>query len=399
MAARDSRTEIAQMVQSHLKGVPAPTQGSRRILLFSTQITWGGGEEQLRLLAEGLVASDWRVLTVAPAQSRLAQYLEEAAQTVQMLRGRGRGPRNWWQIRRTLRDFRPHVLWMNDPHAILHGLVAAIGLRLIRVGARRTIFPLRSGRLYRWGLHCVVCPSRASAVACQAAGIPQSRIAVIHDGVDPKRLATANKQRGREKLRNLLNLSPAVDSAVFVVHVGKLTPTKGQEDLLEAFADLAAEFPQSFLVLVGEGEQRPVLEARIHSLGLDSRAVLAGFREDALELMAGADLFVFPSRQEGLGGAVMEALFLGLPVIASTAGGIPELFEGLEDISSVVRLVQPGDVPALREALAQLLRLEPRLRHRWGELAGAYAREHFTASRMVEQTAALLDRLVTGNAH
>ncbi|WP_347245736.1 glycosyltransferase [Thermogutta sp.] len=399
MAARYHTTEIAQMVQSHLKGVPAPTQGSRRILLFSTQITWGGGEEQLRLLAEGLVASDWRVLTVAPAQSRLAQYLEEAAQTVQMLRGRGRGPRNWWQIRRTLRDFRPHVLWMNDPHAILHGLVAAIGLRLIRVGARRTIFPLRSGRLYRWGLHCVVCPSRASAAACQAAGIPQSRIAVIHDGVDPKRLATANKQRGREKLRNLLNLSPAVDSAVFVVHVGKLTPAKGQEDLLEAFADLAAEFPQSFLVLVGEGEQRPVLEARIHSLGLDSRAVLAGFREDALELMAGADLFVFPSRQEGLGGAVMEALFLGLPVIASTAGGIPELFEGLEDISSVVRLVQPGDVPALREALAQLLRLEPRLRHRWGELAGAYAREHFTASRMVEQTAALLDRLVTGNAH
>lgn len=399
MATRDSRIETARMVQFPPQDSPSAARDTRRILLFSSQATWGGGEEQLRLLAEGLAGSGWTVLTAAPTQSRLAQHLEEAGQTVKMLRGRGRGPQGWWQLRRTLRDFRPHVFWMNDPHAILHGLVAAIGLRLIRVGARRTIFPLRSGRIYRWGLHCVVCPSRASAEACQAAGIPASRIAVIHDGVDPRRLASADRQRGREKLRELVNLSLSTDSAVFLIHVGKLTPAKGQEDLLEAFAGVASAFPESFLVLVGEGEQRPALEARIHTLDLDGRAVLAGFREDVLDLMAGADLFVFPSRQEGLGGALMEALFLGLPVIASTAGGIPELFEGLQDASSVVRLVPPGDVAALRSALEQSLQLDLGARRRWGEQAQAYARERFAASRMVEQTAALLDRLVVESTH
>ena len=222
---------------------------------------------------------------------------------------------------------------------------------------------------------------------------------MIHDGVDPRRLASADRQRGREKLRQLVNLSLQADSAVFIIHVGKLTPAKGQDDLLEAFAGVASAFPKSFLVLVGEGEQRPALEARIHTLGLDGRALLAGFREDVLDLMAGADLFVFPSRQEGLGGAVMEALLLGLPVIASTAGGIPELFEGLQDKSSVVRLVPPDDVTALRDALAQSLQLDPSARCGWGERARAYACERFAASRMVEQTAALLDRLTRENAH
>ena len=387
------------MAQFRLQDSPSAAQDTRRILLFSSQATWGGGEEQLRLLAEGLANSGWTVLTAAPAQSRLARSLAEVGQAVTALPGRGRDPRAWWQLRRILQDFRPRILWMNDPHAILHGLVAAFGLRLVRVGARRTIFPLRSGRLYRWGLHCVVCPSRASAEACQAAGIPASRIAVIHDGVDPRRLASADRQRGREKLRQLVNLSLQADSAVFIIHVGKLTPAKGQDDLLEAFAGVASAFPKSFLVLVGEGEQRPALEARIHTLGLDGRALLAGFREDVLDLMAGADLFVFPSRQEGLGGAVMEALLLGLPVIASTAGGIPELFEGLQDKSSVVRLVPPDDVTALRDALAQSLQLDPSARCGWGERARAYACERFAASRMVEQTAALLDRLTRENAH
>lgn len=387
------------MVQSHPEGIRSPTRSTRRIVLFSSQMTWGGGEEQLRLLAEGLANSGWTVLTAAPAQSRLARSLAEVGQAVTALPSRGRDPRAWWQLRRILQDFRPRILWMNDPHAILHGLVAAFGLRLVRVGARRTIFPLRSGRLYRWGLHCVVCPSRASAAACQAAGIASSRIAVIHDGVDPRRLATADKQRGREKLRKLFNLSPEADSAVFIIHVGKLTPAKGQRDLLEAFAAVAPAFPGSLLVLVGDGEERCALEAHIHALGLDGRALLAGFREDVLDLMAGADLFVFPSRQEGLGGAVMEALFLGLPVIASTAGGIPELFEGLQDASSVVRLVPPGDVTALRDALAQSLQLDPSARCGWGERARAYACERFAASRMVEETAALLDRLMRENAH
>lgn len=365
----------------------------RRILLLSTRPDWGGGEEQLRLLIEGLPHEGWEVLLAAPKGSALARLPLEKPPIVQ-LPGRGRNPRAWYRLRRTLRRDHPHVLWMNDPHAILHGLIAAVGIRMLRVGARRTIFPLRSGRLYRIGLDCVVCPSQAAAAACRIAGIPDTSLAVIYAGVDLTRIDTADPHRGRRELHRLTGRDPARDSARFLVHVGKLTPAKGQEDLVEAFAELARLYPDTFLVLIGEGESRAALEEKIAARGLAGRVILAGFRQDALDLVGAADLFVFPSRQEGLGGAVIEALLLGVPVVASTAGGIPEIFAEADPAVGWKALVAPGDVGALREAVLRALQASPELRRIWGAQAKAYARGRFAAERMVRQTARLLDRLM-----
>jgi len=173
--------------------------------------------------------------------------------------------------------------------------------------------------------------------------------------------------------------------------VGKLTPAKGQDDLVTAFAGLAQEFPDTVLVLIGDGEMRAHLASRIAALGLNQRVFLPGFRDDALDYMAAADVFVFPSREEGLGGALIEALLLGVPIVATSAGGIPEILEGEPPLG---RMVSPADPNALRTALRDVLTLSEDQRRITVDYARKTAEERFSDQRMARQLRDLLWRMV-----
>ncbi len=384
--------------------------GSRprlRVVLLSTQRSWGGGEEQARLIVRGLIAKGCDVLTAAPADSPLANLLQQLGFAVFPLPHRGRGPSAWLALRRAMRWFRPHVLFMNDPHAIIHGLLASLGLPVARVGARRTVFRLRSGWLYRQMLDCVVCSSLAAAEACRQAGIPPVRISLVYDGVDLGRIRQADPIRGQQALAELVRNRMAHQTPWrqsnqpenpgnkecpanrWIVHVGKLTPAKGQDDLITAFAGLAEDFPDLALVLIGDGESRSHLETRVAALGLSDRVFLPGFRADALDLVAAADVFVFPSREEGLGGALIEALLLGVPVVASSAGGIPEV---LNDSPPLGLMVPPADPIALQNAVKEVLNLSEEQRGAMTRRAKAVAEMRFSEDQMVSRLAEVLQR-------
>lgn len=381
-----------------------------RVLLYSTQVGWGGGEEQARLIVRGLLARGYRVICAAPAGSALAQRLQQMDYTVAELPGRGRGLTAWLTLRKVLAWFSPQILFMNDPHAILHGCVASLGYPVLRVGARRTVFRLRSGWLYRQWLDALVCSSQASAEACRSAGIAEQRLAVVYDGVDMTRIAAANRDRGRVAIAEILRAGrarnrgedgdPSLDCAAqsdpvtvrrIIVQVGKLTPAKGQQDLLAAFAELAKRFPDVSLIFLGDGELRGVLESRVKELGLTDRVFLPGFRRDVLDIVAAADAFAFPSRQEGLGGSLIEAMLLGVPVVASRSGGIPEVLQDDEAEAPLGLLVPPGDVPALREALGHLLGLSEEERNDMVRRARTSAERRFADASMTAQLVQQLD--------
>lgn len=378
---------------------PARVRSRRlRVLLFSTQMGWGGGEEQARLTVRGLSAAACDVLTVAPAGSVLGNRLRGLGFSVFDVPCRGRGLCSWLAMRRVIRWFQPQILFLNDPHAIIHGVLASIGLKVVRLGARRTVFPLRSGWLYRRLLDGIVCSSQAAAAACLHAGIPSTRIHIIYGGVDLDRIRSADPGRGRVALHELVkknNSSPSGqrpkngdglqqrDATIrFIVNVGKLTPAKGQDDLLTAFAGLAKKCPEAVLVMIGEGELRSHLEARISALGLEERVILPGFRNDVLDLVAAADVFVFPSREEGLGGSLIEAILLGVPTVASSVGGIPEVLAGDPPLG---KLVPRADPWALREALRETINLPNDQRVAFACRAKRIAEDKFSEERMVCQ--------------
>jgi glycosyltransferase involved in cell wall biosynthesis len=171
--------------------------------------------------------------------------------------------------------------------------------------------------------------------------------------------------------------------------VGRLHPQKGFASLLAAVARVRERLPAIRLLLVGGGALRRDLVARAEALGLAEVVIFAGSRGDVPEILAALDLFVLPSLWEGLPNAVLEAMAAGLPVVATAAGGTPEVVVDGE----TGLLVPPGDVTALAEAIERLLR-DPGLRRKMGEAGRKRVEGHFTIEQTVAQTVALYETLL-----
>src|SRR5207247_1768501 len=165
--------------------------------------------------------------------------------------------------------------------------------------------------------------------------LPRRKMIVIGHGVD----ATA-RPATREEARRSLGLP---QQGPLIGAVGRLSPEKGQNVLLQALPSVLAAFPQAACVLAGEGPARAALEAEARRLGIGDRVVFLGLRRDVPMVLAALDLFVQPSIYEGFGLSLLEAMAAGLPVVASRVGGIPELIED----GRTGLLVPPQDSMAL----------------------------------------------------
>jgi glycosyltransferase involved in cell wall biosynthesis len=139
--------------------------------------------------------------------------------------------------------------------------------------------------------------------------------------------------------------------AAVVICVARLAPEKNIGTLLEAAARLTPSLPRLHLLLVGKGPWKPTLEHQARMLGITDRLSFAGMRTDIPDLLGTSDLFCLPSRTEGLGIAVIEAMAMGLPAVVSRVGGLPEVVE--DGVTGA--LVPPGDHGALAEAIAAIL--------------------------------------------
>jgi glycosyltransferase involved in cell wall biosynthesis len=200
--------------------------------------------------------------------------------------------------------------------------------------------------------------SQADAVVCVSQGLAQD----LRDnfGVDPARLHTIYNPAYRAGF--VAAAGDPVDhpwlaqkDRPVVIAAGRLHHVKGFDDLLDAFARLR-QTTDARLLILGDGKARPELEAQIRTLGLTGHVQLPGRVGTLAPWMARADLFVLSSRREGLPAVLIEALAMGMNVVATRCPSGPE--EILED-GRWGRLVAVGDVPAMAEAMTQALRHPP----------------------------------------
>jgi glycosyltransferase involved in cell wall biosynthesis len=169
---------------------------------------------------------------------------------------------------------------------------------------------------------------------------------VVPSGIDRERFGRA-RIHGKQQ-PDWFGCPP---DALVVGSVGWLTEIKGHEYLIEAVAKLKQDFPALHLVLVGSGDRHDALLQQAESSGLSDAVHMLGHRDDVEACLAGMDLFVLPSLNEGMGRALIEAMAAGLPVVASRVGGIPAVVSH----ERTGLLVPPGDAGALAEALRRLL--------------------------------------------
>ncbi|MGE0192657.1 MAG: glycosyltransferase [Planctomycetota bacterium] len=212
----------------------------------------------------------------------------------------------------------------------------------------------------------VVVVSDALAERLAARGVPRERIHRVDNGIDAVQVADA-ADRGRAAARAALGAS---GHQRLIVALGRTSPEKGQDVLLEAFARVAPEAPDLRLALVGDGADRERLTARAAALGLADRVALPGWRSDGPACLAAAEVAVLPSRTEGLPIALLEALAVGVPVVVTDVGAMAEVVEH----GRAGLVVPPDDAAALARALTRVL----------ADPAGAKERAAYGRQRVTE---------------
>jgi glycosyltransferase involved in cell wall biosynthesis len=362
--------------------------GSRpvRLLFFCGATAWGGAEILLGHLLAGLpdrfepslLGVDAAVLARIAARRPGTPWA-----TLPPIRGR-RDLAALWAHRQALARARADVVQFNlpvpfaDPYTVLaartlsHTPVIAVvhlplatrrprKVRLVRLGVRR--LPV-----------VVAVSARAARQVEQLLALPAGAVRAVPNGVPepaPPRPV------------------PVPPGRLVIGAVGRLDRQKGFDLLLRAVARL----PAAHVVLVGDGPERPALERLAAELGIAGRVSLLGWSEDAPGYLRSFDVLAVPSRYEGLPLVLLEAMVAGVPVVATTVGGIPDAVR--DEVSAL--LVPPDDVAALAAALRRLATEEP-LRRRLAAAAREAGRSRFTVEAMARSYADLYDQLLRGAA-
>jgi glycosyltransferase involved in cell wall biosynthesis/peptidoglycan/xylan/chitin deacetylase (PgdA/CDA1 family) len=291
------------------------------------------------------------------------------------------------EVARIVRGERVEVVDAHNVHAQLWMSLAALTGRIPRLVAtvhseyRAEALPSRRGLIYEQVLRVgdaagaeFVAVSRSVAAYLGRVGIAPDRVHCIPNGVSMPPVGSA-----RAEVRAALGVGA---EAPMVVVVARLIPAKGHDVLLDAAAQLVSSHPDLAVVCVGAGEARRALVSRSASLGLGSAVRFLGFRPDAADIVAAADVCCLPSLTEGLPFALLEAATLGVPIVASAVGESPGLFrDGREAL-----LVRPGDAGALADALDRVLG-DQELAGRLAGAARGRVAQQADAGGMVDATA------------
>lgn len=421
--------------ESGAEHVAEPFTGARRALRclhVDSARGFSGGQRQVLNLALGLRQRGHSVALVCPEGSALRRRAD--AEGLECFRARMAHPLDLASAARLaglVRNWRPDIVHLHTATAHSIGCWASVILRLqagVRAGregpaelypatrepeevarrarhsgdagrppwvpafvaAKRTDFSPRPGRLtqlrYSRLVDRVTAVSGAARQALIQAGIPPHKIEVIYSSVDCDHF----RPDCAPDLRRQLGIP--IDALVVGV-VGHLTPRKGQRFLLQAAPAILERIPRACFLFCGEGESRQRLEQMAAALGASERVRFLGFMSDVRPVLQSLDVFVLPSEREALGVALLEAMAMGKPVVASCVGGIAEAVQHQQ----TGLLVPPADVEALSEALVTLL-LDPAMRKRMGEQARLRAQGMFCLPAMVERTEELYLQILLSRA-
>jgi L-malate glycosyltransferase len=351
-----------------------------KILHVDSARTWRGGQNQVMLSARGMAERGHDVLVACQQGGALFERLSGSGLAAAPIRfGGDLSVTAALSLRRTIHGFRPDVVHAHDPHALAASLPTPLPRR---IASRRVDFALKGGPS-RWKyLRCarVVAVSRAVRDVLEAGRLPADRLRLVYEGVPDR----PPQSGGRAALLEL----GIPETAAVVGNVAALTGHKDHETFLRAAALVVPHMPTVRFVIVGDGERRSTLLALAASLGLSSHVVFAGFRTDLDRLIPAFDVFCLSSHMEGLGTSVLDAMCFGVPVVATAAGGLPEVVE--DEVSG--RVVPVRDPAALAAALREVAG-DAALRARLGAASRAAFVARFTASRMVESTLAVYEEL------
>jgi glycosyltransferase involved in cell wall biosynthesis len=374
------------------QGDHAPPAPGYRIVHVDTALDFRGGQQQLLQLACGLNRRGQQQLIVCPKRSVLGERARQAGCHVAELPTHDPGHlRGALQLRRRLRAEPADILHAHDGQGQTISALATLGLPVRRVASRLVIFQPKwfagggflQGLKYEHTCHGVIAVCEYVKQALVRSGVSASRIEVIPVGIDWPENPPAPELRAAMRARRGLKEDDFV-----VGHLGAFTHEKGQDVAIEAALLLAPKFPGLRVLLAGDVSGRALARLAPRLQAAAGHVRVLEFVENPSQFLAGLDLFIMPSRAEGLPASVLLAMASGLGVVASKVGGLPEIVRHAQ----TGLLVPPDSPEALAAAILEAASDRARLRE-FGSSGRERAR-HFSTEQMIARTEAFYARLV-----
>jgi glycosyltransferase involved in cell wall biosynthesis len=378
-----------------------------KILFYNHTAQIGGAERVLLSIVENRARLRFEPVVICPTGPLHEQLRKRGITTTtanvlnarftfrpdQLLRYFTSFARVIFQLRRQVNQLKPDLIHANSVRAGLVATFATVGSQKRVIWHVHDLLPLRHpfnpfiraiafvSRRTR-----IVAVAQASADRFTRSLLPlKNRVTVIRNGIDVEGFRP--RVTARRALRDELHLSE--DQPVIGI-IGRLTPSKGQLEVLRAFAELLAKFPDAILLLAGapafnrEHEYADLLKRTAHELGIYERVRFLGERNDVATIMQALDLLIVNSSSEACSLVLLEAMATGTAVIATAVGGTPEII----DHGETGWLVSLHDRQSLADALRTLLQ-DPKLRSRVGQNARRTAVARLSSERFVRDVGRL----------
>ena len=365
----------------------------------------GGAETQAERLAAFLVERQWPVWVVTRHAKGLLR--NEDRQGIQIIRPFTAGVGKL----RTITFFLSAipVLWrLRDNYKVLHAHLAyapaLVGVIVGRLLHRYAIVKLggsgesgdinvsqntlrgriRLAAFRRWA-SVVITLSDMMRDEALSAGFDEKKIRSVPNGVDAQ---AYYPDRPKAEIKKELGFS----DKLVVLFAGRLSPVKSLPTVIEALAGSLKTYPNMHLILVGEGSERLSLEKQALGLGIEAHVTFAGKQTNVKQYLNAADIFVLPSKSEGISNALLEAMSAGLACVSTSVGGGNEVLDG----GRCGLLIQPGNVAAWTQALVELATDSER-RQQLGEAARQRVLDHYDFSVVGSKYEELYAELINSN--
>ncbi len=345
-----------------------------------------GGALQVFYLLRGLAERGYENILVCQQGSKI-QDLAHGIARIKPIECLGDpDPRLLWHLLTILRTEAPDIFHVHSRRgADFWGALAARLTRARAVITRRVDNP-EPVWMARWRYGSfvrVITISEGIKKVLMREGIPEEKISCVLSAIDVDHYA---RQADRDWFAREFSVSP---KELAVGMVAQFIPRKGHQLLVAAARGIISRRKDVRFVLCGRGPLEKEIRDQVVRWGLEGHFIFAGFREDLPRILPCFDLLVHPAFMEGLGVGLVQAAAAGVPIVASRAGGIPEIVQhGVNGL-----LVPPGDVRALEEAIMELLD-DGSKRKKMAQAGRRIARERFSLEKMIEGNIKVYESLI-----
>lgn len=322
-----------------------------KVLHLSSEKTWRGGEQQIAYLMDELRDTHQvETLAAARANSEFSKRMYQKKHRVVELPFKSElDLYTAYKVKELVNDEKIDIVHMHSGHSHTIGVLSKVlGHDAKLVLSKRTDYPVKDNFFSRWkfnhpAIKRILCVSGKIKEVLKPDIKDFEKVEVVYSGIDMKKFEIENPQN----VRDILSLPK---DAKIVVNTSAISEQKDIGTFIEVAEKVLPQHPNTYFVLCGDGPLREEMEKRVQDKKLD-RFIFMGFRKDLPEFLASADIFLITSQDEGLGTAILDAFANKLPVIATRAGGIPEIVRHNETgLTAEVK-----DVETLSQEVSSLL--------------------------------------------